>query len=425
MKIGLSQQCITPAFPVHLGGFSIERISNQKLDDLYVKVMVVEKDGEYFGVFTFDLLAVDDLIVKPIRTEIQKRNINEENFLFVATHTHSGPGGILETRRGLLCASEEIFIKTHTELIDKIIDKSILSFDDAMKDCRDTLLYYAKDVLENVGDNRNNRELKGNNDLSVLFMEQVEGKKAVLLNFACHPTVLNGTNLKVSADFPGAIQTALKADGYDMSFYLNGSCGDISTRFSRHSSDENEIYRYGKLFKQKVMDMRGNARRMDIDTIRFFQTKIRLHLKKTEGIELAQKQLNTCMQNLNDAKMKGITGSDLRLIESYKEGAEANLRLAKYPFDSDEVDVNIQFIKINSHVVICIPGELFSELSNPLQNENVHFVGYANGYLGYFTDKVAYDSFCYEALSSPFDKGEGERMMIFIAQLTDKLLKEE
>ena len=63
--------------------------------------------------------------------------------------------------------------------------------------------------------------------------------------------------------------------------------------------------------------------------------------------------------------------------------------------------------------------------SNPLQNENVHFVGYANGYLGYFADKVAYDSFCYEALSSPFDKGEGERMMIFIAQLTDKLLKEE
>ena len=45
-------------------------------------------------------------------------------------------------------------------------------------------------------------------------MEQVEGKKAVLLNFACHPTVLNGTNLKVSADFPGAIQTALKAVSY-------------------------------------------------------------------------------------------------------------------------------------------------------------------------------------------------------------------
>ena len=51
MKIGLSQQCITPAFPVHLGGFSIERISNQKLDDLYVKVMVVEKRWGIFWCF--------------------------------------------------------------------------------------------------------------------------------------------------------------------------------------------------------------------------------------------------------------------------------------------------------------------------------------------------------------------------------------
>ena len=50
-----------------------------------------------------------------------------------------------------------------------------------------------------------------------------------------------------------------------------------------------------------------------------------------------------------------------------------------------------------------------------------HFIGYANGYAGYFADMPAYDSFYYEALSSPFQKGEGEKLMLCVAQEVKKI----
>lgn len=425
MKIGFAKECITPEFPVYLSGYAAERRSTEKLDDLYVKVVVAQKDGELFGIFNYDLLAVDHLIMDEMKNAIRDHGWKEENFLFAATHTHSGPGGIVETRNGLLRPAEEIFIKTDLLLIHYIVKQSIMALEEAVADQKEAVLYYAQDTLAHVGDNRNSRQFKGNNDLAAVFIEQEEGKKAVLLNFACHPTILNGANTKISADFPGAIQRVMQDRGYDMSMFLNGSCGDISTRFSRQGADEKEVLRYGCMFEDKLTEMRRHARIISIDDLRCRHMVKTLELKKADRIDHAQKELDACMKRLEEARANGVSGSDLRLIESYKEGADANLRLAKYAFAIERCDVNIMFMKVNDHIIVCVPGELFSELSNPLQNEQVHFIGYANGYMGYFADEAAYDNFCYEALSSPFKKGQSEMMMAFIAQEINTLLGKE
>ena len=64
--------------------------------------------------------------------------------------------------------------------------------------------------------------------------------------------------------------------------------------------------------------------------------------------------------------------------------------------------------------IVCVPGELFSELSNTIKKENVYFASYSNGYLGYFSDENGYDNNVYEALSSPFKKGQSEHMICCI-----------
>lgn len=414
MKTGFAKQSITPKFPVYLSGFAKERKSTGKLDDLYVKVMVIENDDELYGVFAYDLVGIDHLILDQVKDAMRSRNLKEENFLFAATHTHSGPGGILETRNGLLKPAEELFVKTDICQVNRITESSILALESAIANIKEASIYYATDTLDGVGDNRNNKNYKGDRNIHALFVEQEDGHKAVLLNYACHPTVLNFTNNKVSADFPGAIQKAMEPHGYDMSIYLNGSCGDISTRFSRQGSDEKEVLRYGKLFEEKLLQMREAANKIDIHEIKFTHVTKTLQLKKADTIEHAEVELDVCMKQLDNAIAQGISGSDLRLIESYKEGAEANLRLAKNAIALKTYDVNILFIEINQHFTVCVPGELFSELSNPYVNEYVNFVGYANGYVGYFADRIAYDQYCYEALSSPFEKGQGEEMMAYI-----------
>ncbi len=425
MKVGFAKQCITPDFPVYLSGYDAKRESRDKLDDLYVKVIVTEKDGELFGVFSYDLLAVDHLIIDEMKDAVRNHGLKEENFLFAATHTHSGPGGTVETRNGLLHSAQDLFMKTDLASVHEIVKRSIMALEEAIADQKEAVLYYAQDTLAHVGDNRNSRELKGNHDIAALFIEQEEGKKAILLNFACHPTVLNSANVKASADFPGAIHHVMQEHGYDMNVFLNGSCGDISTRFSRQGADEKEVLRYGRMFEEKLLEMRKRASVVTIEDLRYVHAVKTLDLKKADSVEHAQKELDACKQRLEEARANGVTGSDLRLIESYKEGADANLRFAKCAFSMKSYDVNIMFIKINQHIIVCVPGELFSELSNPLQNEHVHFIGYANGYMGYFADEAAYDNFCYEALSSPFQKGQSEMMMAFIAQEINTLLGKE
>lgn len=71
-------------------------------------------------------------------------------------------------------------------------------------------------------------------------------------------------------------------------------------------------------------------------------------------------------------------------------------------------------MKINRFNFVGVPGELYSELSNPIKTDEVNFVSYANGYFGYFVNANAFDKNYYEAQSSPYRYGEAEKMMKII-----------
>lgn len=417
MDIGFAQQCITPSLPLPLSGFLKQRIAKTVHDDLFVKVLIYRRGQEIYGILSYDLIAVDDLVIHRMNEGMEQLHLKKENFLFTATHTHSGPGGVIETREGLLKPSVDVFIKTNPALIEFIAKKSLQALQEAVSNCKKTSVSYAKSTLPNVGDNRNCRDFKGNPELTAAFLEQNGGKKAVILHYACHPTVMNGENLKVSADFPGAIAACMQRHGYDMCMYINGSCGDISTRFSRKSSHEDELMRYGHMFEKKLLEMKRHAKPAEIHDFTIAHEICRLDLKQPGNVEQAQKELNACEKRLQEAVKKGIGGSELRVIKSYLEGAQSNLSLAQNPFSATAWDISVMFIRINRQLFVCVPGELFSELSNSLQDEQqVHFIGYSNGYVGYFADEFAYDNFYYEALSSPFQKGQGEKLIQFISK---------
>lgn len=420
MKIGFAQQCITPALPVRLSGYAGKRMAEGVLDDLFVKAILYQRGNETYGILSYDLVAVDDVIIRQMKVGMEKMRLKQENFLFAATHTHSGPGGALETREGLLKPAIDIFVETDPAFAAYIARKSLEALEKAIATCKETAVSSALSTLAHVGDNRNCRDLKGNQDIAAAFFRQEDGRKAVLLNYACHPTVMNGKNLKVSADLPGAVAACMKQHGYDMCMYLNGSCGDISTRFSRRSSDADELLRYGRMFEEKLLEMESNARPVEIRDFAISHETFRMDLKRPGNVEEAQKELDACEKRLQEARQGGISGSDLRVLESLKEGAQASLSLAQNPYTMTSCDVPVMFVKINRHIFACVPGELFSELSNPLQTEQMHFIGYANGYLGYFADESAYDHLYYEALSSPFQKGQGEKLMRLIAQSAGK-----
>jgi hypothetical protein len=75
----------------------------------------------------------------------------------------------------------------------------------------------------------------------VLRVEGSDGQlRAALVNYGCHPTILNWNNLRVSRDWPGYAEGAIKALWGEQTVVLfaNGACADINPVKISESFDE-------------------------------------------------------------------------------------------------------------------------------------------------------------------------------------------
>src|SRR5437762_3386288 len=70
-------------------------------------------------------------------------------------------------------------------------------------------------------------------EVGILRIDDDRGQtRAVLMNYACHPTVLGPDNLLASADFPGAAIDRIEAARGAFALFVNGAEGDVSVGHS-------------------------------------------------------------------------------------------------------------------------------------------------------------------------------------------------
>ena len=412
MRFGFARRMITPPLPCTLAGFDVYRPCSKVHDDLYAKVMVIEFIGKRYCFVACDLLAVDNLIYEPCSSFASKLDIL--SLIISATHTHSGPTGILDTDNGFLKGGKDLLGKVDNQLIHYIIEQICQGIQEAIADLDDAKIKIGFDKCVGVGKNRNSLAFKGNDDLWICEISKHD-KKVLLVNFACHPTILNDTNLEISADFCGKLDE-LMHDKYMMTMFFNGSCGDISTRFTRKENGFKEVDNKANILKDKISEMLDDLHEVSIDLFELKKVEVILNAKRAISMDEAQNKLKEAKKKLDKAIKNNITGAQLRLLENDVEGCDANIRFIKNCPSVDNYKFNIPMYKINEDIFVFIPGELFSQLSNSLQDQHTHFVGYANNYYMYFADKYSYDHYGYEAMSSPFAYGESEKMLDMIKE---------
>ncbi|MFA7230620.1 MAG: hypothetical protein WC071_05070 [Victivallaceae bacterium] len=91
-KAGFSREVITPPRGMSLAGYFNPRPNIGVLDDLYVKVLLLEHDSTVTGLVVFDLCFVTAEIIKGIKRKIAASGLDfGDNLIFSATHTHTGP----------------------------------------------------------------------------------------------------------------------------------------------------------------------------------------------------------------------------------------------------------------------------------------------------------------------------------------------
>lgn len=425
MKCGFSTKALTFPLPIPLAGYAAKRIAGEIHDPLCVQILVIQNEDAKLGLISMDLVGIEAHFYFDLMRMAKPYGFDEANLMIGATHTHSGIQGVMDCEHSdVLKGMDFIFGSWKEEVASPVIKVVEACLKEALASMESGQIRMIQDNLEGIGSNRNNPSLPGDPEVFMLEVKQTSGKAALLYRLACHPTVLDPNNKQVSADIPGAVRKRLR-EKYDTVLFMNGSCGDISTRFTRVMSGFDEVERYGERIASAILSCTAdfNGKAYDTVSLHHYKQKITLQTKSVMGVDQAQQQLKAAMTAYEAAKQQGISGARLRVLATHVEGKTANVFYAKRGCLTKSIAITVYYLQLNDELLLFCPLELYSQLSNRIKRPHLHVIGYANGYALYLTDEEAHDKQYYEALISPFARGEGERFLAEVEAFVQNLLK--
>lgn len=416
IQAGVAHRELSLPIDTPLAGYGKTRSAKGSHDPLMASIMVLNQMDEVIVIASLDVLAVDHLLIEAIQAALDAQNFPARTLIVHAIHTHSAMGGLLETRSGILKQAQYFACKTDEKTIEAVaqsVGAAILDAWNTMKDGRILHVQSGYSLCKGLGSNRTDPSLPGNDALYALQIE-TDAQKALLVFFACHPTVLNASNVYGSADFYGAARKHLKEAGYDQVLFFNGACGDISTRYTRKASSFDEADRLGSILASAVLGLSWNEQ--PVKPIEVFEKTYVLQSARPKPVQEAQRRLEASQNHLNELEQASVAGNPLEPL---------TLRLAAVKRDADQArciyaisydgvpkrEMNVTFVRWDAQTFVGLPCEIFSSLISPFDSKRVHFVSCTNGYQLYLTDEKAWDDEDYEACCSLFARSQGEQLM--------------
>lgn len=419
MKVGSANIDVTPNKNVKLAGYEVDRTSDGINDKLRAKIITLKQEKIYLLV-SLDTAAIDYDFVSLISDKIKEKfNIDKDKIFINCTHTHSGPAGVISTT-GFNRSFRYVFGDYDKQLVEEIRDKILIGVEKAILDIDDCEISYGKFSYDNLAKSRISPDIKIDNSLSTLIFHKKNGEEVLIYNYSCHPTILNSENRKISGDYPGIVSSYLERER-ELAFFMNGSCGDVSTRFTRKESTVEELNHMslglaGSINRNSEMN-RPLRIPCEIKSISFI---INLKTKNLPSEDLLEHKINNSREDLRKAEIDNVYGPQLRLIQSKLEGLISQKHLIEGCTNIEYIKVKVSVIKIADVLIIYIPGELFnclgSYIKKELQNYKVIVCCYGGGYVGYIPDKSVYDSGGYEESSTPYEKNQGEYLVTSIVR---------
>lgn len=414
-RVGFSQVNITPSIGVLLSGYDDFRPSKGVHDELFGRILIIDNKEELLCFIQMDVLCVENYFVEKLYDKVKYLGIKKNNIIVGATHTHSGPKGVSDNINGVFKGLEGVFGDYNKELVEDYVCKLAEGVKTALDNREKCEIKIGTSNIYDVCSERHSIKFPWDTGLFTMEFMFSNGRKVLMYNFSCHPTIMNQENLYITADLPYGVLKYLE-DLYDMIIFTNGSAGDISTRFTRKESSFDEVDRLGENLANAIKSSLENPiYKGTINEVKANSYNLDLEIKDIDSVENIEKTLYKLKRKVEEANKDGISPSDLRLIESEYEGACTNLRFAKYLDKMDKLNIEVNIIKINYWNFITIPGELFSSLGKKIKEAGKNIIlGYTNGYYLYFADEKSFDSKYYEASSSIIKRGQAEKIVSFI-----------
>lgn len=447
MNIGFADIIITPDLSkrkrsVQLAGYSPRELCTGVHDDLFARAIYFESDEHslttHFLMIVCDVLSLDGKFLEIVKKFISRRMpILVENILICATHTHHGPdysgifltGGSLGMEKGLFFPrpeTEELFILGKKLVrVAKIayinrkkakigsIQTEIPEFERVMINRRDPFNFekarYPLTIIKVISDEQKDRG-------------QTIG---IIVNYACHGTVLPFKNTLITADYIGYVISAIKNHFSNTpvnSMYFNGPCGEINhltlelkykmkTKGPEHLKYQ-DIYsqhgtwkdaqRIGETIAKHVINVLDKVKFENGANVRVLTKMIKIPIKDyLYGSDLKSALIRLFYQIklrlYSRLKKLGILKSNV-----FFKIDDSNLK--SNPF----VKTVVQVAEIGDFILATAPGEYFLELGNKVvqyakalyPTKNSFIIELANDSIGYLYTIEAYIKGGYESAFS-------------------------
>jgi neutral/alkaline ceramidase-like enzyme len=434
LKAGFSKVRISPAVGAPLAGFAArEGVSVGVHDDLYARALVVETEELAVAFVCVDVLALPSEFINGVRAAIQaSTGLQPHSIMIASTHTHAGPVTITT----FFNPDESV----DQDYMDQLAGNIVKSVTAAWRGRFPARVGIGAGHVEGVGVNRRSPDQRPiDEEIGIIKVEDGERTtRAVLINYACHPTVLGPDNLLVTGDFPAfAIEETEKAIGPEsFAMFVNGTQGNISMG---HSSELSAIgvvtpgrtferaAELGHLLAASTLQALDSIETSDEAKLGGVSLHVDLPLKKYPPFVETTRLLRDAENH--QARLVATDGQD---IEQLRSAMSEQLYASITNFYAKEASaltdgllrIELQAIRINDAAFVAVPAEVFVEIGLRLKKTAPHrtfIVGLANGYIGYLPNAAAYAAGGYEVVSSKCQPNAEEILIEKVINLEERL----
>ena len=437
-KAGFAQEIITPPVGVGLAGYANRRPNRGNYDELYVKVVALDRDGKKFGFVSFDICNV----AQPLWDKLEKLIVDEygrdfyESLIICATHTHTGPEFRGELDELTLFALEET-----AQAAFRAIRRAFMNLQEATLESTSVYnnpygfvrRYFMKNgtVITNPGwrnPDIDKPESDFDRSINILAVKQYGRIAALLCNIANHGDTVGGDI--VSADWYGhfvhQIQHELKS-GLPV-LVLDDASGDINHfdfRQQIKQTSPREAARIGRGYAQIVCEALADLKPVAEGKVCVKTGKVTVPHRKLTAEEVAAAQ--HILDTVPDIPKEGdLESQDLanKVPAALRFFAKSALRCAAESTPSH--DGRLTAITIGSDLAfVSLPGEPFNGIARGIREKSPYkqtfIVTISQSVSGYIPMKECFERGGYEVqpgLNSAAPEAADAMIEAAIANLT-------
>lgn len=438
MRAGIARRGITPELGVELGGYPyVERANTGVHDELVATALYLESDGAFLVIAT-DLFWITRTQGTEIRTRIEAATgLPVSRMAITCSHTHSAPwmGVVFEGFPGRPFA---------TPVDDDYLEQALLACTEAgveaVRSATEAKVGVALarcGAAEGIGGNRRNPDGGPvDEDLPLLCVADPDGTlRAVWTKYALHPTILQGDNVLVSADFPGSLRAEVegRCDGVSL-LYSMGTAGDQSPRWFRKGETFDETERFGRTLAAAVVESLDDVAWLDEPGIDADTRVIDLPVKQLPKPEQAEARVAELRAQVARLEAEGAEEKRLQTARLWLLGAECEWANSEQVVTGrideryrEASPYEVAALRVGNWGYAFLPGEVFCEYGLAIKERSpwaaTHVVTLTNGHLpGYCVTQEALDEGGYEPGNSILAAAAGPALVDAATELLQQLL---